>query len=50
MESVKLSAFALDEALWSKEIDRIKTKKSLYDFEHSDLKTGRNFDFSGTEY
>lgn len=32
----------LDEALWSKEIHRIKTKKSLYDFRDSDLKTERN--------
>ncbi len=32
----------LDEMLWSKEIYRIKTKKRLYDFEDSDLKTERN--------
>ncbi len=32
----------LDETLWSKEISRIKTKKSLYDFADSDLKTERN--------
>lgn len=32
----------LDEALWAKEIHRIKTKKSLYDFWDCDWKIGRN--------
>lgn len=32
----------LDESLWSKEIGRIKTKKSIFDFKESDLKEKRN--------
>lgn len=32
----------LDENLWSKEITRIKTKKSIFDFKASDLKEKRN--------
>lgn len=32
----------LDENLWSKEIGRIKTKKSIFDFKDSDLKEKRN--------
>ena len=32
----------LDETLWSKAVHRIKTKKSLYNFRDSDLKTERN--------
>lgn len=32
----------LDEKLWSKEINRIKTKKRIFDFEDSDLKEKRN--------
>lgn len=31
-----------DEILWEKEIHRIKTKKSIFDFNDSDLKTRRN--------
>ncbi len=34
----------LDEKLWSKEISRIKTKKSIFDFEDSELKEKRNQD------
>ena len=32
----------LDEKLWSKEIRRIKTKKSIFNFKESDLKEKRN--------
>lgn len=32
----------VDETLWTKDISRIKTKKSLYDFEDKDLKERRN--------
>ena len=31
-----------DETLWAKEINKIKTKKSIYEFNDSDLKTRRN--------
>ncbi len=34
----------LDESLWSKEINRIKTKKSIFEFKSSDLKQKRNQD------
>ena len=32
----------LDESLWSKELKKIKTKKSVFDFKESDLKERRN--------
>ena len=34
--------FIADETLWAKEINKIKTKKSIYEFNDSDLKTRRN--------
>lgn len=32
----------VDEILWEKDIHRIKTKKSIFDFNDSDLRTRRN--------